>query len=198
MTAGLSFFAPGNQNSEAPRRSTRSSVSMRRPARAGCKDAPTPPPPIHTRRCALAQPPRRSWPPRRWDQLLVRHGSRAAAHGRLVSNLGCTSGRTTFREQPARHPARWRWLAADVATFASIYMELRPARLRGGFLRVCHLHFDLDGRSAGSTSCLRRRKGGDGRVMRAHFSIPNPNSRFSFHRGLAVRVIPHFCVQITE
>ena len=29
-----------------------------------------------------------------------------------------------------------RWLAADVATFASIYMELRPARLRGGFLRV--------------------------------------------------------------
>ena len=91
-----------------------------------------------------------------------------------------------------------RWLAADVATFASIYMELRPARLRGGFLRVCHLHFDLDGRSAGSTPCLRRRRGGDGRVMRAHFSIPNPNSRFSFHRGLAVRVIPHFCVQITE
>ena len=73
-----------------------------------------------------------------------------------------------------------RWLAADVATFASIYMELRPARLRGGFLRVCHLHFDLDGRSAGSTPCLRRRRGGDGRVMRAHFSIPNPNSRFWF------------------
>ena len=91
-----------------------------------------------------------------------------------------------------------RWLAADVTTFASIYMELRPARLRGGFLRVCHLHFDLDGRSAGSTPCLRRRRGGDGRVMRAHFSIPNPNSRFSFHSGLAVRVIPHFCVQITE
>ena len=62
-----------------------------------------------------------------------------------------------------------RWLAADVATFASIYMELRPARLRGGFLRVCHLHFDLDGRSAGSTPCLRRRRGGDRRVMRAHF-----------------------------
>ena len=79
-----------------------------------------------------------------------------------------------------------RWLAADVTTFASIYMELRPARLRGGFLRVCHLHFDLDGRSAGSTPCLRRRRGGDGRVMRAHFSIPNPNSRFSFHKGLAV------------
>ena len=55
----------------------RSSVSMRRPERAGRKDAPTPPPPIHTRRCALAQPPRRSWPPRRWDQLLVRHGSAA-------------------------------------------------------------------------------------------------------------------------
>ena len=72
---------------------------------------PPPPPPIHTRRCALAQPPRRSWPPRRWDQLLVRHGSRAAAHGRLVSNLGCTSGRTTFREQPARHPARRKALA---------------------------------------------------------------------------------------
>ena len=76
--------------------------------------------------------------------------------------------------------------------------SLLSKNLRGGFLRVCHLHFDLDGRSAGSTPCLRRRRGGDGRVMRAHFSIPNPNSRFSFHRGLAVRVIPHFCVQITE
>ena len=161
---------------------------------------PPPPPPIHTRRCALAQPPRRSWPPRRWDQLLVRHGS--------LSNLGCP----TWAVQPGLHVwaydvpraacassgALKRWLAADVATFASIYMELRPARLRGGFLRVCHLHFDLDGRSAGSTPCLRRRRGGDRRVMRAHFSIPNPNSRFSFHRGLAVRVIPHFCVQITE
>ena len=91
-----------------------------------------------------------------------------------------------------------RWIAADVTTFASIYMELRPARKRGGFLRVCHLHFDLDGRSAGSTPCLRRRRGGDGRVMRAHFSIPNPNSRFSFHRGLAVGMIPRFCVQITN
>ena len=105
--AGLAFFCPWKPElGSAARRSIRSSVSMRRPARAGCKDAPTPPPPIHTRRCALAQPPRRSWPPRRWDQLLVRHGSRAAARGRLVSNLGCTSGRTTFREQPARHPAR--------------------------------------------------------------------------------------------
>ena len=100
----LAFFAPGNQKSEARAALDRSSVLMRRPARAGRKDAP--PPQIHTRRCALAQPPRRSWPPRRWDQLLVRHGSRAAACGRLVSNLGCTSGRTTFREQPARHPAR--------------------------------------------------------------------------------------------
>ena len=53
---------------------------------------PPPPPPIHTRRCALAQPPRRSWPPRRWDQLLVRHGSRAAARGRLVSNLAARLG----------------------------------------------------------------------------------------------------------
>ena len=102
--AGL--FCPRKPEPEARAALDRSSVLMRRPARAGRKDAPTPPPPIHTRRCALAQPPRRSWPPRRWDQLLVRHGSRAAARGRLVSNLGCTSGRTTFREQPARHPAR--------------------------------------------------------------------------------------------
>ena len=57
---------------------------------------------------------------------------------------------------------------------------------------MCHLHFDLDGRSAGSTPCLRRRRGGEGRVIRAHFSIPNPNSRFSFHRDLAVRVFSHF------
>jgi hypothetical protein len=57
-----------------------------------------------------------------------------------------------------------RWLAADVTTFASIYMELRPARLRGGFLRVCHLHFDLDGRRAGSTPCLGDRKPRSGSV----------------------------------
>ena len=156
---------------------------------------PPPPPPIHTRRCALAQPPRRSWPPRRWDQLLVRLGSPRKA--------GVQPGLHVWaydvpRAACASSGAPKRWLAADVTTFASIYMELRPARLRGGFLRVCHLHFDLDGRSAGSTPCLRRRRGGDGRVMRAHFSIPNPNSRFSFHRGLAVWVIPHFCVQITE
>ena len=132
----------------------------------------------------------------------MRHGSRAApaARGRLVSNQPGLHvwAYDVPRAACASSGALKRWLAADVATFASIYMELRPARLRGGFLRVCHLHFDLDGRSAGSTPCLRRRRGGDGRVMRAHFSIPNPNSRFSFHIGLAVRVIPHFCVQITE
>ena len=88
-------FCPWKPELGSARRARPLSVLMRRPARAGRKDAPTPPPPIHTRRCALAQPPRRSWPPRRWDQLLVRHGSRAAARGRLVSNLGCTSGRTT-------------------------------------------------------------------------------------------------------
>ena len=159
---------------------------------------PPPPPPIHTRRCALAQPPRRSWPPRRWDQLLVRHCSCSSPRKAGVQPGLHVWAYDVPRAACASSGALKRWLAADVATFASIYMELRPARLRGGFLRVCHLHFDLDGRSAGSTPCLRRRRGGDGRVMRAHFSIPNPNSRFSFHSGLAVRVIPHFCVQITE
>ena len=138
---------------------------------------------------------------------VARSRSHRGAAGRLGGGTNCWCG-TAAAQQPAEgwcptwaarlgvrrsasslrviRRAEKRWLATDVTTFASIYMELRPARLRGGFLRVCHLHFDLDGRSAGSTSCLRRRKGGDGRVMRAHFSIPNPNSRFSFHRGLAV------------
>ena len=150
---------------------------------------------------------------------VARSRSHRGAAGRLGGGTNCWCG-TAAAQQPAEGwcptwverlgvrrsassicaspGAPKRWLAADVTTFASIYMELRPARLRGGFLRVCHLHFDLDGRSAGSTPCLRRRRGGDGRVMRAHFSIPNPNSRFSFHRSLAVWVIPHFCVQITE
>ena len=170
---------------------------MRRPARAGRKDAPTP----------------QSTPD------VARSRSHRGAAGRLGGGTNCWCG-TAAAQQPAEG---WcpTWAARlGVRRSASslrvirraealarrgrdhirehLHGTLRPARLRGGFLRVCHLHFDLDGRSAGSTSCLRRRKGGDGRVMRAHFSIPNPNSRFSFHRGLAVRVIPHFCVQITE
>ena len=195
----LAFFAPGNQNSEARAALDRSSVLMRRPARAGRKDAPIPPTPnphqtVRARAATAAQLAASAVGPTAGAARQPRSSPRKA---------GVQPGLHVWaydvpRAACASSGALKRWLAADVATFASIYMELRPARLRGGFLRVCHLHFDLDGRSAGSTPCLRRRRGGDGRVMRAHFSIPNPNSRFSFHRGLAVRVIPHFCVQITE
>ena len=195
----LAFFAPGNQNSEARAALDRSSVLMRRPARAGRKDAPPPPTPnphqtLRARAATAAQLAASAVGPTAGAARQPRSSPRKA---------GVQPGLHVWaydvpRAACASSGALKRWLAADVATFASIYMELRPARLRGGFLRVCHLHFDLDGRSAGSTPCLRRRRGGDRRVMRAHFSIPNPNSRFSFHRGLAVRVIPHFCVQITE
>ena len=41
-----------------------------------------------------------------------------------------------------------RWLAADAATFASIYAELWPAS------RGCHLYFDLDGRRGGASGSM--------------------------------------------
>ena len=160
----LAFFCPWKPElGSAARRSIRSSVSMRRPARAGCKDAPTPPPDV------------------------ARSRSHRGAAGRLGGGTNCWCGTAAARSSPrkagvqpglnvwaydvpraacASSGAPKRWLAADVTTFASIYMELRPARLRGGFLRVCHLHFDLDGRRAGSTPCLGDRKPRSGSVHR--------------------------------
>ena len=153
---------------------------------------PPPPPPIHTRRCALAQPPRRSWPPRRWDQLLVRCGSRAAACGRLVSK--------TWAARLCVRPS-----AASLRVIGRAEALARHGR---GHVRE-HLHGTQAGTPtrclrlpAGATCtstwtvaalaqcrveyCLPRRRGGGGRAVRAHFSIPNPNSRFSFRSGLAV------------
>ena len=121
--AGWPFFAPGNENSET-RPCTRPTP---RPARARCKDAPTPPTPnLH--------------------QTL---SARAATAAQLAAwAVGPTAGaarqpRSSPRKagvQPGLHVwaydvpraacassgAPKRWLAADAATFVSIYMELRP------------------------------------------------------------------------
>ena len=88
---------------------------------------------------------------------VARSRSHRGAAGRLGGGTNCWCGTAAPRSSPrkagvqpglhvwaydvpraacASSGALKRWLAADVATFASIYMELRPARLRGGFLRV--------------------------------------------------------------
>ena len=169
---------------------------MRRPARAGRKDAPTP----------------QSTPD------VARSRSHRGAAGRLGGGTNCWCG-TAAAQQPAEG---WcpTWAARlGVRRSASSLRVIRRAealaRRGSGHIRE-HLHGTQAGTPArrlpaGATCtstwmvatlaqcrvkhCLPRRRG---RAVRGHFSILNPNSRFSFHRGLAVWVIPHFCVQITE
>ena len=51
-----------------------------------------------------------------------------------------------------------RWLAADAATFASIYAELPPEERHAYEVleasRGCHLYFDLDGRRGGASGSM--------------------------------------------
>ena len=118
----------------------------------GCPPTPGPPPPLAP---ASAQPPRRSWPPERWDPLLVRNGMLHSSPCK-VDNLGCASGRTTFRKHPARHRARRSAGSPRTRHARDHLLELRPeerhAHVRGarGFVRV-RLYFDS--RSAGSMPC---------------------------------------------
>ena len=73
-----------------------------------------------------------------------------------VDNLGCASGRTTFRKHPARHRARRSAGSPRTRHVRDHLLELRPekrhAHVRGarGFVRV-RLYFDS--RSAGSMPC---------------------------------------------
>ena len=108
------------------------------------------PPPIHSRRSgAFAKPPRRSWPPDRWDPLLVRHGMPRSSPRKADLQPGLRPGAYDLPQRAgASSGAPKRWLAADAATFASIYAELWPAS------RGCHLYFDLDGRCGGASGSM--------------------------------------------
>ena len=167
MKGGLALFCPRKPEVGSARGARPLSVLMRRPARAGRKDAPTPPTPnphqtLRARAATAAQLAASAVGPTAGAARQPRSSPRKA---------GVQPGLHVWaydvpRAACASSGAPKRWLAADVTTFASIYMELRPARLRGGFLRVCHLHFDLDGRRAGSTRCLGDRKPRSGSVHR--------------------------------
>ena len=143
---------------------------------------------------------------------VARSRSHRGAAGRLGGGTNCWCG-TAAAQQPAEG---WcpTWAARlGVRRSASSLRVIRRAEAlarRGrGHIRE-HLHGTQAGTPArrlpaGATCtstwmvatlaqcrvkhCLPRRRG---RAVRGHFSILNPNSRFSFHRGLAVWVIPHF------
>jgi len=128
----------------------------------GCPPPPPPPPPplIHSRRSgAFAKPPRRSWPPDRWDPLLVRHGMPRSSPRKADLQPGLRSWAYDLPQRAgASSGAPKRWLAADAATFASIYAELPPEERHAYEVleasRGCHLYFDLDGRRGGAPGSM--------------------------------------------
>ena len=121
---------------------------------------PPPPPLIHSRRSgAFAKPPRRSWPPDRWDPLLVRHGMPRSSPRKADLQPGLRSWAYDLPQRAgASSGAPKRWLAADAATFASIYAELPPEERHAYEVleasRGCHLYFDLDGRRGGAPGSM--------------------------------------------
>jgi len=131
------------------------------PPRGGRGGRPPPPPPlIHSRRSgAFAKPPRRSWPPDRWDPLLVRHGMPRSSPRKADLQPGLRSWAYDLPQRAgASSGAPKRWLAADAATFASIYAELPPEERHAYEVleasRGCHLYFDLDGRRGGAPGSM--------------------------------------------
>ena len=92
-----------------------------------------PPPPQPPLAPASAQPPRRSWPPERWDPLLMRHGMLCSSSRKADVQPGLRVWAYDLpRPADASSGAPKRWLAADAATFASMYIELRPVKLDNG------------------------------------------------------------------
>ena len=122
-----------------------------------------------------------------------------------VDNLGCASGRTTFRKHPARHRARRSAGSPRTRHVRDHLLELRPeerhAHVRGarGFVRV-RLYFDLDSRSAGSmpcedAACVASSASG---VLREHISRFIIPGRFLVSRSVLryciCGLISQFCV----
>ena len=121
-----------------------------------------------------------------------------------VDNLGCASGRTTFRKHPARHRAHRSAGSPRTRHARDHLLELRPeerhAHVRGarGFVRV-RLYFDS--RSAGSMPCEDAAcvaSSAEG-VLREHISRFIIPSRFfisccSLRYLVGSWVISQFCV----